>query len=519
VEAEKWHPGCNLFHYSGAAVYSVESASTPAVLVETRPDGSERRYNFTRGTDGRATASLEGTPLTWFLTAVNTNKTGFVKNPSLLDVMQEMDSAVSPLERFVNSYKFETAMLVVICVNMGLAAMDSDMSVKGYDNQVLEIVGFFFVGIYAFETLLILIAKGRSAFRNPWFVFDTVLVALGIGHALVRLYSSKMALDAPLHQSVLIFRSLRVLRLLRAFRAVPLLRTAWRLVIGLYHATGLMVSTLALLTMMLFIFAFIGLEVITKQHFEGEAANMVIQNNFSTFMVTMMSLMQFVTLDGVSIMYWPLLHEKPLLILYFIPLVFVVSITLMNLVTAVVVDGALALSQLDRNDKRDDPMATVHDNVPLFEELFRHLDVEGDGSRCTAVRGAVSPLRRRGRRDNHAGGDRSCQHCRAAGELPGNIPEFQAPKYCGYVGDLGRIQYWLRLAARIRGQFSGLLNIAVANRKEVPTELLLVVGFMRKARERSLFMESLLREIRSEQISLVRRGAFSAAGGPAATGM
>jgi len=413
------------------------------------------------------------------------------------DVMQEMDSAVSPLERFVNSYKFETAMLVVICVNMGLAAMDSDMSVKGYDNQVLEIVGFFFVGIYAFETLLILIAKGRSAFRNPWFVFDTVLVALGIGHALVRLYSSKMALDAPLHQSVLIFRSLRVLRLLRAFRAVPLLRTAWRLVIGLYHATGLMVSTLALLTMMLFIFAFIGLEVITKQHFEGEAANMVIQNNFSTFMVTMMSLMQFVTLDGVSIMYWPLLHEKPLLILYFIPLVFVVSITLMNLVTAVVVDGALALSQLDRNEKRDELMATVHDNVPLFEELFRHLDVEGGGAITRA----------------------EIDHVNIA-ELPENFQEIFRNFKLQNIVDMWEILDASNIGYVSQREFvDGLLNIAVANRREVPTELLLVVGFMRKARERSLFMESLLREIRSEQISLVRRGAFSAAGGPAATGM
>jgi len=410
------------------------------------------------------------------------------------DVMQEMDSAVSPLERFVNSYKFETAMLVVICVNMGLAAMDSDMSVKGYDNQVLEIVGFFFVGIYAFETLLILIAKGRSAFRNPWFVFDTVLVALGIGHALVRLYSSKMALDAPLHQSVLIFRSLRVLRLLRAFRAVPLLRTAWRLVIGLYHATGLMVSTLALLTMMLFIFAFIGLEVITKQHFEGEAANMVIQNNFSTFMVTMMSLMQFVTLDGVSIMYWPLLHEKPLLILYFIPLVFVVSITLMNLVTAVVVDGALALSQLDRNEKRDELMATVHDNVPLFEELFRHLDVEGGGAITRA----------------------EIDHVNIA-ELPENFQEIFRNFKLQNIVDMWEILDASNIGYVSQREFvDGLLNIAVAHRKEVPTELLLVVGFMRKSRERSLFMESLLREIRSEQISLVRRGAFSTAGGSAA---
>jgi len=418
------------------------------------------------------------------------NKKGFVTNTFLRDVMEERDNDGGRLERFLNSYQHECLMLGVISVNMVLAALQSDWSVKGYNDKGLEIIGFVFVGVYLLEIVLVVTAKGHKAFFSTYFIFDCLLVALGIGHVLTHALVAKVALDAPLHQTIVIFRSLRVLRLLRAFRAVPLLRTAWRLVIGLYHATGLMVSTIALLAMMLFIFAFIGLQVITKQHFENENALEVIQDNFSTFGETMMSLMQFVTLDSVSALYSPLIHEKPLLVMYFIPLVFVVSITLMNLVTAVVVDGALTLSQADRDEKREQLMAQVQNNVPLFEELFCHLDVDNDGIISRAEIGNVN-----------------------IADLPERFQEIFRHYKLHNIVDMWEILDTSNTGYVSQREFvDGLLNVVVADQKEVPTEISLMLRFMRKARERSEFMEAILHEIRSEQIHLVKRGAFAAPG-------
>ena len=57
--------------------------------------------------------------------------------------------------------------------------------------------------------------------------------------------------------------------------------------------------------------------------------------------MTMITLSQFVTQDSIAAIYSPLIKARPVLVLYFLALLFIVSIALMNLVTAVLVEGAL----------------------------------------------------------------------------------------------------------------------------------------------------------------------------------
>eukprot|EP00913_Durusdinium_trenchii_P030381 g28458.t1 len=104
----------------------------------------------------------------------------------------------------------------------------------------------------------------------------------------------------------------------------------------------------------------------------------------------MLTLMQFVTVDSVAIIYGPLVRKngKYYLAIYFCAIILIVSIALMNLVTAVLVEGALENAQ---NDKEADKEieAVPMDVLPkeLFEksgissmkEIFAILDVDGGG--------------------------------------------------------------------------------------------------------------------------------------------
>ena len=67
------------------------------------------------------------------------------------------------------------------------------------------------------------------------------------------------------------------------------------------------------------------------------------ERHFPELFVTMLSLVQFVTLDSIGSIYAPLVRKDPLLLIFFMLFILIVSIALMNLVTAVIVEGELCL--------------------------------------------------------------------------------------------------------------------------------------------------------------------------------
>jgi len=155
-------------------------------------------------------------------------------------------------------------------------------------------------------------------------------------------------------------------------------RDAWRLVHGLLTSTRTIMSTLALLLLMLYIFACIGLEVITKDDLLRLEID-DFEESFGSLFRTMLTLLQFVTLDSMASIYLPLIRVNPYLIFYFLPIIVIVSIALMNLVTATLVEGALAQADADSESKEQEMMSRVKKLIPMFHQLFDRIDGNGDG--------------------------------------------------------------------------------------------------------------------------------------------
>ena len=61
----------------------------------------------------------------------------------------------------------------------------------------------------------------------------------------------------------------------------------------------------------------------------------LIEEFFVDLGTSMLTLLQFVTLDSLATVYFPLIVERPILLFYFMPMLIFVSIGLMNLITAV----------------------------------------------------------------------------------------------------------------------------------------------------------------------------------------
>lgn len=281
--------------------------------------------------------------------------------------------------RIVESPIFEAVLSVVIFVNAITIGVEADMSIQNDEEEMTWslIVEVLFLVIYILELIIRLVANKWRCFRDPWFIFDFVLVTVSLLGQVIGAVASFPAVI----QQVLILRALRLLRVIRALRMIKQMRGVWRLVSGLLTSCNTMMSTLALLSLVLYIFAVLGIEMIAKDDTlqADVVTNRIIQENFSSLFVIMMTLSQFVTMDSIASIYIPLIKKKPELSSYFIALVIIVSIALMNLVTAVLVEGALDHARQEKEEDVKLSNSKFREMIPQLQSLFESLDTDKSG--------------------------------------------------------------------------------------------------------------------------------------------
>lgn len=133
---------------------------------------------------------------------------------------------------------------------------------------------------------------------------------------------------------------------------------------------------------MLYLFACMGVELIAKSEVlkENEETKVLVRDQWSSLLTIMLTLIQFVTLDSVGAIYAPLIHADPFLATYFMAFMLIVSVTTMNLVTAVIVEGALQQAREDKEVKNAYEAKRVSALLPQLKQMFLELDEDGSGT-------------------------------------------------------------------------------------------------------------------------------------------
>ena len=88
--------------------------------------------------------------------------------------------------------------------------------------------------------------------------------------------------------------------------------------------------------------------------------------------VSMLTLIQFVNLDGIGAIYTPMVRSAPWAGLFFISFMLIVSICLMNLVTAVIVEGSFEATRMDREVEK-----AYSSTPPLPDPVYRLTGLAG----------------------------------------------------------------------------------------------------------------------------------------------
>ena len=141
------------------------------------------------------------------------------------------------LKSLIESRRFEAVITVLIIINavtLGLETSERAMDAFG---PLLQTLDQAILGVFVAELLARLAVYRQNFFRDPWRVFDLVVVGIAL---------------VPATAGLSVLRALRILRVLRLVSMVPSLR---RVVGGLIAALPGMGSIMLLLGLVYYVFA------------------------------------------------------------------------------------------------------------------------------------------------------------------------------------------------------------------------------------------------------------------------
>ena len=267
---------------------------------------------------------------------------------------------------------------VVIVVNSITIGMQTSFEIEGRDTTIFDQIEYVYVAIYTIELGLRVFASRWLCFQSGWVRFDALLVAVAYFSLIVEPLIRGMT-NIPLG-ILRILKMLRISRLLRAVRLIAQFRVMWELVRGLLNSMNMILSTCILMSFILYIYACIGLELLTKErdHYDG-MANDLIDYHFGDMYSFMLSLIQFSTFDSAAAIYIPLVYQEWYMLVYFISFMLVVGIALMNLLTALIIESSFEMTRNDKDVQQALKNEMLKKLLPRLLSLFRDLDKDGSG--------------------------------------------------------------------------------------------------------------------------------------------
>eukprot|EP00931_Biecheleriopsis_adriatica_P053226 TRINITY_DN31125_c0_g1_i1.p1 TRINITY_DN31125_c0_g1~~TRINITY_DN31125_c0_g1_i1.p1 ORF type:complete len:463 (+),score=115.81 TRINITY_DN31125_c0_g1_i1:781-2169(+) len=241
----------------------------------------------------------------------------------------------------------------------------------------IDILNYVFFGVYFVELALRMIAFGLTCFQSNWVRFDAFLVL----SSTLDLILSKVTSDADFLKKIMLVRMARLARLARMVRLMVQFATLWKLVQGLMGCVNTLLWTFILLMIMLYISALFGMELIQVDLDLplDHPYNVAVTENFRDLWDSIMMLLQCFSWDSIAAVYRPLIKHRIALFLYFMAVLLLMAVALMNLVTAIMVEGSLAMAEEDKDVKKAMETVKKKKQMEQLKDMFLEIDEDGSG--------------------------------------------------------------------------------------------------------------------------------------------
>jgi len=246
---------------------------------------------------------------------------------------------VESIKRLIEGRRFETIILVLIVINAITLGLETDPNVMQRFGGFLVWLDRLILAVFVVELVLRLLVYRLDFWRDPWRVFDFIIVGIAL---------------APSTGNLSVLRALRILRVLRLISVVPSLR---KVVGGLVAALPGMGSIVMLLSLVFYIFA------VMSTGMYGDA----FPEWFGSLGASAYSLFQIMTLESWSMgIVRPVMAEFPFAWVFFIVFILCTSFTVLNLFIGIIVSAMQAEHEDEATAERDQ---LRRDQVEILKEI------------------------------------------------------------------------------------------------------------------------------------------------------
>jgi len=255
-------------------------------------------------------------------------------------------SAVTALKSLIESRRFEAVITTLIVINAVTLGLETSPAAVEAIGGLLVAIDRIILAVFVLELLARFVVYRVDFFRDPWRVFDLLVV----GVALI-----------PATGSLSVLRALRILRVLRLISIVPSLR---RVVTGFITALPGMGSIILLLSLVFYVFAVMA----TKLY--GQS----FPDRFGDIGASLYTLFQIMTLEGWSDgVVRPVMEIYPTAWLFFIPFIVATSFTVLNLFIGVIVSAMEEEHDAAESAEREDDQQELLREIRALRDEVRAL--------------------------------------------------------------------------------------------------------------------------------------------------
>lgn len=253
------------------------------------------------------------------------------------------------IEAFWALKSVQNVVIALILINAVLLGMETSPRIMASWGKLITTLDHAILTVFVVEIASLLFARSWRFFKDPWSVFDFVVVGIAL---------------IPASGPFAVLRSLRVLRVLRLISKIPSIR---KVVGALLGALPGMASVFALVMILFYVNA-----VIATKLFGQDFPEL-----FGNLGLTFFTLFQVMTLEawagGVA---RPIMEVYPYAWIFFILFILTATFTVLNLFVAVIVNSLNAIHGQEESSKGND-MQTMRNELELMRrevsELRKHL--------------------------------------------------------------------------------------------------------------------------------------------------
>lgn len=230
------------------------------------------------------------------------------------------------LGKFIEHPRTQRVILYLILINAVLLGLETSPGVMNRFGTLIRLMDQAILAIFVIEILLRVSVHRLAFFRDPWSLFDFLVIGIAL---------------LPATGQLSVLRTLRVLRVLRVLTVVPSMR---RVVAALLGAIPGLASIALVLGIIYYVFAVIATNLFATSFPEW----------FGNLGKSLYTLFQVMTLESWSMgIARPVMDQHPLAWIFFITFILVATFTMLNLFIAIIVNAMQNYSESEHRDNLD----------------------------------------------------------------------------------------------------------------------------------------------------------------------